>query len=309
MAYSIHELEEKLKKTGSLLTIEQKDSKYSKRTFWIGWYRYKDTDDYNIILTTFSLDEESAKLKTFRYLEENPEYEFGVSMVDSKGNINIEKEEKVQKTSQNKSYEKHSNLPENIKKCINKNIIKNASTVSDIDQRSFVVLDTETTGLTKRDEVVELAAVKYKDAKKVDEFHYFIIPTVSMNPRAEATHGLSVDFLKAKGRPAMEVYGKFTKWLEDLPVCAHNFKFDKRMIEDHSARVKVPIKLKKAYCTLELSRKMMNLPSHKLEDIIDKFNLRKDLKSHSGMDDVVATSRYIALLNRVYKYICYTSVS
>ena len=41
----------------------------------------------------------------------------------------------------------------------------------------YVVFDIETSGLNpKKDKIIEIGAIKYKDNKKIDEFSYLIDP-------------------------------------------------------------------------------------------------------------------------------------
>ena len=46
----------------------------------------------------------------------------------------------------------------------------------------YVVFDIETSGLNpKKDKIIEIGAIKYKDNKKIDEFSYLIDPEIKLN--------------------------------------------------------------------------------------------------------------------------------
>ena len=73
------------------------------------------------------------------------------------------------------------------------------------------------------------------------------------------------------------------------------------MLQQHSARVGVPIKAEVLYDTSTISKKMLDMPNHKLEDILDRFSLRNELKSHGALDDVIGTQRFAHKMYKLYK--------
>jgi DNA polymerase III epsilon subunit family exonuclease len=176
--------------------------------------------------------------------------------------------------------------------------------LSALDLSDYVVVDTETTGMSKKDEVVELAGLVVKDFKIVDRFHSYIIPTVPMTVGAQRIHGLTVEFLKKHGRDATEVYREFKEFLKGLPVVGHNVKFDIRMMKSHSSKCKIKIDFTTGFDTLILSRKAMKRSNHKLQNILLDYDLKQGLKAHNAMDDVVGTLRYASILERSYRESC-----
>lgn len=291
----IVELEGKLMRTASLVKVDPKSKKAPHKEFWIGWYKLEGTSEYCLVLPTLSIDEENAQKKIDRYI--GGACECGVGQLLSDGKVNIkEKEDEVK-------------LPEEILKRVNRNLIRNASAASQIDIKNFVIFDTETTGLSAKDEIVEIAAMKITDGKPDGTYHSYIVPTIPVPAFCVKFHGLDNEFLKKNGNQAGQALGGFLTFLGDYPACGHNFKFDKRMVEGHCKKIGIKkVNIKKGFCTLELSRMMMSLGSHKLENIIDTFDLRKGLGSHNAMDDVKATARYASLLSKVYRYACFAAI-
>ena len=294
MLKKIAELEGKLSRTGSLVKINPKDAKAKHKTFWIGWYKPDGEEDYRLVTPTISISEEDAQKKIDKLIE--GVCECGVGQMSADGKVNI-----ITKPDESNVEDKISDL---ILKKISSNILKNASEASQIDIKDFVIFDTETTGLSAKDEIVEIAAIKFTGGKPVGSYHSYIVPTIPVPRAASNIHGLTEDFLRKEGNQATHALGGFFTFLGDHPACAHNFKFDKRMVENHCKKIGMKVTIKKGFCTLELSRIMMALTSHKLESIIDTFDLRKGLNSHNAIDDVKATARYAHLLNRVYKHSC-----
>jgi len=105
----------------------------------------------------------------------------------------------------------------------------------------FVVLDTETTGLTPRsDRILELALVRYEAGEKVAEYESLYSVDRDIPPHVQVLTRLrSADLA---GQPALEdEKGKIGKLLEGAVIAGHNILFDIEMLkgegfdlEDHS---------------------------------------------------------------------------
>lgn len=294
--HEVQEFERKLIRTGSIMEFKDGEVDLPQEKCWLVWYRPKGVERYKGLLNTISTSKEAAQQKKERIKSKGAfdgcQCGIAIFLADTK---------KIQVLPPDKD---EINIPSKVLSKVRKDIMKNASFISQVDIKNFVVVDTETTGLSNKDEVVELAAVKFTNGKMDGKFHSYIIPTVKMHFAAQRTHGLTLQFLMKNGRESGEVFDEFKEWLGDYPVCAHNFKFDKRMIENHSKKIGIIINLKKGFCTLELSKKVMAIVSHKLENIKNVFDLGKGLKSHNAMDDVVVTAKYASLLSKIYQYTC-----
>lgn len=96
-------------------------------------------------------------------------------------------------------------------------------------------LDTETTGLGERDEVVSLGIVlaevvlpKGHLLREMEAFYSVREPSVPINPGAQAVHGLSAEALKGKAFDLPYIRSLIDQ--ADVLV-AHNASFDRRMLE------------------------------------------------------------------------------
>ena len=57
----------------------------------------------------------------------------------------------------------------------------------------YVVFDIETSGLNpKKDKIIEIGAIKYKDNKKIDEFSYLIDPEIKLNQIQDIVYNFSL---------------------------------------------------------------------------------------------------------------------
>lgn len=104
----------------------------------------------------------------------------------------------------------------------------------------FIAFDLETTGIQpKTDSIVEVGAVRFRNAVLVDTFCTLINPGRPIPPEASAVNGITDDMVANK--PGIEtVLPRLADFCGDLPLVAHNapfdFKFLLAAVEKHRAR-------------------------------------------------------------------------
>jgi len=102
----------------------------------------------------------------------------------------------------------------------------------DLMKRSFYVLDTETTGLGKHDEIVQIAIVDQDGDKALNEL---IKPTIPIPSGASRVHGIydrDVEDADSFG----DIYTRLLKLLAGQVVVAYNMDFDRRMLRQSGAK-------------------------------------------------------------------------
>ena len=134
-----------------------------------------------------------------------------------------------------------------------------------IEDKTFVVFDTETTGFNPGlgDSMIEIGGVKVKHGEVIDRFDELINPGHHIDEAITKVTNISDDDVKDADNEE-NVTKRFKEWIGNLPLVAHNAKFDKNMLD-------------MAYYKYNLG---------KLENpIIDTLNLsrviNRDLKKHS----------------------------
>ncbi len=105
-------------------------------------------------------------------------------------------------------------------------------TEEEIDGNTFVVFDTETTGFNPGigDSMIEIGGVKIKNGEVVDRFDELINPGHHIDEAITRITEISDDDVKSADNEC-NVTKRFKEWIGNLPLVAHNARFDKNMLD------------------------------------------------------------------------------
>lgn len=157
----------------------------------------------------------------------------------------------------------------------------------EIFPQGIVAIDLETTGLSPLvDRIIELAAIKVTP-EKVEVWDELINPGVEIPPFTTDIHGITQDMVKDK-EPLSKRLPSFLEFIEDLPLVAHNAKFDVGFILFAQHQLGFPLGKNDVYCTVKASRNAFeNMPNHKLGTLAEKLDLKLE-NHHRAQDDALA---------------------
>lgn len=152
----------------------------------------------------------------------------------------------------------------------------------------LILFDTETTGLSDKDDVVQLAALIHEEGSEdVHTFMEYAKPTAPMHPKAQATHGIS----EAQLQDALLSEFVVQNWWDEIHAFAakstivfagHNVHFDINMVKRYLDDAEFPLVID----TLRIARANM-VGSHKLDDLYPALGVddpRAD-KAHDALAD------------------------
>ena len=163
------------------------------------------------------------------------------------------------------------------------------------EPEAFIVLDTETTGLSSADRVIELAAVKVLHGEIVDTRCQLFRPGRRLPPYITQLTQITDDMLAGKP-PIAQVLARILDYIGDLPVVGHNVAFDLGMLRREGERAGIPVELRVADDTLLLSRRLLpHAHTHSLSGLVHLLDIRCQ-PSHRALADVYAT---LALYRRL----------
>lgn len=166
---------------------------------------------------------------------------------------------------------------------------------------TFIVLDTETTGFSRDDRIVEFSFLLFEKDKITDRFSRRCDPGVPINPDASKVHGIfNVD---VSGEPPFTKHlPALRNWLDTaIPIVAHSLRFDLRMLLQETPSDFWDFN-RPAFCTLEYAKKehrelRLRKKGHKVSDLAAYFNIDfNEREAHNAEYDAEITGRIVPLL-------------
>ena len=161
-----------------------------------------------------------------------------------------------------------------------------------LNELSFTVFDTETTGLNpaEGDQIIQIGAARIVNGKllRQESFEQLVNPGRLIPAATVSIHGITQDMVKGKP-PITEVLPAFYTFAQDTVLVAHNAAFDMKFLqlqERHTGLVfNHPV-----LDTLLLSAVVHpNQESHRLEAIAERFNITV-LGRHTALGDAIVTA-------------------
>ena len=167
-----------------------------------------------------------------------------------------------------------------------------------------VVIDTETTGLTKDDRIIEIACVELVDGKRTGYiYHAWFNPERESHPKALEVHGLTSAWLADK--PLFEdmaeglqdfLYAGQPQWI------IHNAAFDARMMQQEFGRIGgcMPTFDGQIFCTLQYGRKKHTLEKNTLNKLCELYGVDTSGRVvHGALTDAeLLTSLYLKMMEK-----------
>ena len=151
---------------------------------------------------------------------------------------------------------------------------------------TYVVFDTETTGFNAggKDQMIEIGAVKICNGEIVDRFDELIDPKRHIPDKITELTCITDDMVKGKDDEET-VTKKFLKWANDLPMVAHNAKFDISFIEMAMKKYNLGEFKNTVIDTLELSRTLdQGFARHSLSALVKRYNVPWEEDAHHRAD-------------------------
>ena len=176
----------------------------------------------------------------------------------------------------------------------------------EINNCSFVILDTETTGLeaSKGDKIISLAALKIRNSLiQENEFlDELINPERDIPWESVKIHHITDEHVR--GKPTLpELQSKINLFLKKSILIGHNIEFDKKFIYQDAANSDLSKRMKKitSIDTIYLTAALYpDLENYDLSYLCEHFNIRtNDQIRHSALGDCWITARlFLHLLNK-----------
>lgn len=167
----------------------------------------------------------------------------------------------------------------------------------------FVAIDIETTGLDpSRDEIIELAATRFKSGKIEDQFSTLVKPHRGMPKYIEFLTHINPDDLSTAPEAKIALKDLFS-FVGDSVLVGHNVPFDIGFINYHSALNKGAVLTNKFWDTQEISRVYFPFVSdHKLSTMLKFFHITPEAAHRATADAEASGLLLIAMTEHIIKH-------
>ncbi len=161
--------------------------------------------------------------------------------------------------------------------------------------KSFVVIDIETTGLNSNPDIgdvnhiIEVGAVKIEKGKITEKFSSFCACPIPLPQEIITITGITNEDL-ASAPNVKQVLCDLHKFCEKSELVGHNVSFDLGFLNYYGAKCK--ISFKQAYAdTLAMSRQLLRnkLINYRLSTVAEHFKLK--FKGHRALNDALVTAK------------------
>ena len=167
---------------------------------------------------------------------------------------------------------------------------------------TFICLDCEATGLdTEKDEIIELAVVKFTFSETIETLDSLIDPRCPIPPDSTEVHAITDEMIV--GKPYIEnVLPKAFEIIKNHPIIGHNIGYDLKIIIAAAKRhnIPCPIKLENSIDTLRLARLYGESPTNSLETLRKHFNITEE-GAHRALNDVIVNIQVFKRLVTSFK--------
>lgn len=161
--------------------------------------------------------------------------------------------------------------------------------------RTFVALDVETTGLqTGVDEIIELAAVKFRGDEVLDTFTQLVKPRQSLPLKITRLTGITETDLE--GAPRFnDVAPDFVRFVKSYPLVGHSINFDLGMLRAQGMNFSQAV-----YDTFDLATLLLpQAPVYKLSALAERIGIAHPADHRALNDADVCRQVFLHLLTRI----------
>ena len=153
-------------------------------------------------------------------------------------------------------------------------------------ETTYVVFDLETTGFNAggADSIIEIGAVKINNGEIIDRFDELINPGRKLPAKITELTNITDEMLEGKDNEENAVK-RFKEWTGDLPMVAHNAKFDVSFIVMAHSKYNLGPFTNTVIDTLELSRALdTGYARHSLSALVKRYEVPWDESAHHRGD-------------------------
>ncbi|MEI6860081.1 MAG: 3'-5' exonuclease [Shewanella sp.] len=164
---------------------------------------------------------------------------------------------------------------------------------------SVIILDFETTGLSPNqgDRAIEIGAVRIQNGAVIDTFQELMNPGFHISGFIEDYTGIT-NLMLANAAPNKEVMTRFTNFIGNHNLVAHNASFDKRFLDAELDAINLNYGGEFACSMLVARRLYQDAPNHKLGGLVEYKQIENEGVFHRALADSEMTAKlWLQMLN------------
>lgn len=169
----------------------------------------------------------------------------------------------------------------------------------------YVVIDTETTGVFKKDRIVEIALVLVKSGSIKEYWSTLINPMRDISN--SEIHGITPSMVSA-APTFSEVANDIARFINGRILVGHNVGFDIRMLHQEFDRMNLEVNFGSNFCTMIAARRFTGLSNCSLTEVCREFNIQNE-NIHSALSDAMSTAHVFKLLQEDKQEIAPASIT
>jgi len=166
---------------------------------------------------------------------------------------------------------------------------------------TYLVLDTETTGLDhKTEKLIEIAAVKVQGDTVIETFTSLVNPEKPIRHSSFLVHHITEEMVQ-QAPPITEVLPRFLEFMGDLPFVAHNALFDYSFISEAHKGIYGERLPNLRLDTYDMYRSVFpDEPSHGLNALLRRFGYNETV-IHRALDDALCLAKVYPRLRELFE--------
>ncbi|MGG3448587.1 exonuclease domain-containing protein [Domibacillus aminovorans] len=153
----------------------------------------------------------------------------------------------------------------------------------------FVALDFETANAS-RSSVCSIGLAKVAGSEITDTYYSLVNPGEQFDSRNIAVHGIHP--ADVQDAPTFqELYEDVFAFIGHDPIVAHFAQFDINVLRGTAEKYALPLPDNPYFCSCMLAKKLLKLPSHKLNVVADHFDFQ--FEHHNALEDAIACATIV----------------
>ena len=164
----------------------------------------------------------------------------------------------------------------------------------------FIAVDLETTGtLPYVDQIVEIAAVHFKNGEVQNVFQSLIDPGMRISEEVSSINGITNEMVQGKPKIAT-MLGQFSHFCSTLPMVAHNASFDFQFLTSAIKRNKTVAPAGVMLDTYTLAKKTLTgLNNYKLSTLIQLLKIKHGTLHRAEQDAICCGYVFLHIMKKL----------